>query len=275
MRILIADSGATKSEWALIENGRHKGSFICEGVNLSLAGHKELQSVLSKVESRFSGKADKIYFYCAGLATAASGVTEIIKASFKGARIHVESDLLGAARAVCGNTEGIACILGTGSNSCYYDGKQIRRHMHAGGFILGDEGSAARLGKMFLSAYIRKKLSPEVVSSFESGQDRSYRHIVTEIYKGAAPSRYLGSFAPFILGQYGTDEYVSAMIEGNFRDFFRDVLSTYPGREFGAVGGFAAACRDILARVAAQEGFDLRSVAASPVDGLIKFHSQV
>ena len=167
-----------------------------------------------------------------------------------------------------------AVILGTGSNTCEYDGNKIVRKVSSGGFILGDEGSAASLGRAFISDYI-KGLVPECVArAFEEKYDMSYPEIVRNVYRGNSPSGYLGHFAPDILSYYGTDYYMQNLVDENFRLFFARCIKPFNAGNLpvGVVGGFGYACRDILTALGAQDGITFSTFLASPSEALIKYH---
>ena len=153
--ILLVDSGATKAEWCVLDGSDVRDRFVTPGLNLSTQTQEATSAILQEAVTRLKsqgGRIREVHFFGAGLL---DGDTSPLQALFPGADIEAASDLLAAARAVCGREPGIACILGTGSNSCLYDGKQIVRNVHPCGFILGDEGSAACLGKRFLGAFLK------------------------------------------------------------------------------------------------------------------------
>ena len=188
--------------------------------------------------------------------------------------IEYASDLLGAARAVCGHKPGITAILGTGSNSCFYDGENIVRNVRSGGFILGDEGSAACLGKMFLADYLKGLVPDEVAEPFGAAFKADYMTVVENVYKKEAPSRYLGSFSPWILEWYGKNDYVTRLVQDNFRQFIERALSRYQTDKYpvGIVGSFGYACRDIFREVAQPYGISISEIIEAPIEGLLKYH---
>lgn len=191
-----------------------------------------------------------------------------------GARIEYASDTLAAARAVCGHKPGIAVILGTGSNNCLYDGSGIVKNVRSGGFILGDEGGGARLGKLFVSDFL-KGLVPEPVSSeFASAFEVDYMTVVRNVYQGGSPAGYLGAFAPWITARYDSCEYVKELVDSNFRDFVERVLLQYDTKRYpvGVVGGFGYANREILKKVAEPYGIGFSRFLPSPMEGLVDYH---
>ena len=169
---------------------------------------------------------------------------------------------------------GIAAILGTGSSSCFYDGEKIVGNVPSGGFILGDEGSAATLGKLFLSDFL-KGLVPQVVADdFASRYPSDYQSIVASVYRSQAPSAYLGGLAQFIMEHYD-HPYIKELVDGNFRSFINRCLKQYDTEGFpvGVVGGFAYALKDIFLRIASEEGVTISRIIKAPIDGLTEYHA--
>ena len=177
---------------------------------------------------------------------------------------------------MCGHNCGITAILGTGSNSCQWDGEKIVKRIRTGGFILGDEGSASALGKAFIADFIKDLVPENVASEFRKKFDSSYETIVENVYRSAAsPSGYLGSFAPFLMQYYETEPYIKELVDNNFRSFIRRVLKQYGARvPVGIIGGFGFALKDIFKRIAQEEGITVSGFLASPIEGLIEYHRQ-
>ena len=165
-------------------------------------------------------------------------------------------------------------ILGTGSNSCEYDGEKIVKNVRSGGFILGDEGGGASLGKRFMADFLKGLVPEPVASEFAATYKVDYLTVVNEVYKGVAPARYLGSFAPFISRHYDSCEYVKDLIDNNFRALFERCLSQYDikGKRVGVVGGYAYAHKEILERIASEYGVTISEITPSPIAGLVKYH---
>lgn len=272
---IIVDSGATKAGWTSLG----PDGAVCvytAGLNLSTADATSVRRIVRDAAEKL-GRPENvsgIYFYGAGIIAAPAALDAALSEAFPGARVEYASDLLGAARAVFGRRPGIACILGTGSNSCFYDGENVVRNLHPCGFILGDEGGGASLGKRFVADYLKEMLPAEVARDFGKKFEVDYMTVVRNVYKGEAPARYLASFAPYVLSWYGKDEAVSRIVEDNFRDFIRKFLLRYDiaGNEVGVVGGFAVAAETVLRKVAEQEGVRIGKVMADPMPGLIDFY---
>lgn len=285
--VLIIESGATKADWCAVAADGMPVFIKTGGINLATMSEEvnetAVNQALAELENKgLREKVDEIHFYAAGLLSAegeevpvlARGLDEVLKARFPGASIEYASDLMAAARAVCGHGPGIVAILGTGSNNCLYDGEKIVKNVRSGGFILGDEGGGARLGKLFMADFL-KGLVPEPVSSeFERDFQVDYMTVVANVYRGGAPAGYLGSFAPWIMERYSSSEYIKSLVDGNFRDFFERVLKQYDIERYpvGVVGGFGFAHREILLKVAEPYGVRFSAIIPSPLDGLVRYH---
>lgn len=197
-----------------------------------------------------------------------------LRTLFPNAIIEYASDLLDAARAVCGSEPGIAAILGTGSNTCLYDGRSIVRNVRSGGFILGDEGGGACLGKLFISDLIKGLVPESLDEEFRATFPADYLTIVQNVYKSSSPAKYLGSFAPWILQRTSSSDYLRTLVETNLRAFIERSLLQYDTESFpvGLVGGFAAACKDILLEVARPYGIRFSKILPASMDGLVDYH---
>lgn len=306
---LIVESGATKADWTLIQEGGQVLSFQTGGLNFS-SGDEEfvfrtLEEGAGKVlDITDSEIPEEVNVYAAGLFPSEEAgspyqmLNTTLSNKFPGAAIQLENDLMAAARALFDKKPGIACILGTGSNTCVYDGASIVKKVPSGGFILGDEGSASALGKRFIEDYI-KGLVPECVAlAFAEKYDMSYPAIVQSVYHGNSPAAYLGKFAPDILAFYDTNSYMQNLIDENFRSFFERCVVRFikPGTgdcpvtacvagnvdewagiadkqlPLGIVGGFGYACRSIIGRMAADYGIADITFLAAPAERLIRYH---
>ncbi len=274
---LIIDSGATKADWCLTDGMDIVREFKTAGMNVSVLSEEEIAGIIMEGAVTIGNRpVTEVHFYAAGLiegSEAAARTKDILSKAFGSAAVEGASDMLGAARAACGRSEGICAILGTGSNSCLYDGSRIVHTARSGGFILGDEGGGACLGKLFLSDYI-KGLVPEPLSSeFGSAFDVDYMTVVRKVYKEPAPSAYLGSFAPWIL-EHRDDPYVDSLVERNLTDFFDRSLLRHGRTDLpaGFVGGFAAACASQLRAIADRYGIHISRILASPMEGLLDYH---
>ena len=220
--IIIVESGATKSDWRLISpDGKQRSRILLSGINVSTASMEHNLDTIRQGMQEFGGEGiDGIYFYTAGIVTPEVRVQleSCIRAQADVPEIEICTDLVAAARAVCGKQSGIVAILGTGSNTCFYDGRTVSQKVRSGGYIIGDEGGGAVLGKLFLSDFIKGLVPAGVAQDFAKSFDASYEGIVAKVYRSEAPAGFLGSLAPFILSHY-SDPYVKALVDGNFRSF--------------------------------------------------------
>ena len=274
---LIIDSGATKADWCLVEEGRVVRRFKTAGMNVSVLAPEEVAAIAREAAAGLEGpEVREAYLYAAGLIEGSDAAAQAVKAvseAFGGASVEGASDMLAAARAACGRSEGVCAILGTGSNSCLYDGSAIVHIARSGGFILGDEGGGACLGKLFIADYIKGLVPEPLASEFGSAFEVDYMTIVRRVYKEPAPSAYLGSFAPWILEHRG-DPYVDALVERNLTDFFERSLLRHGRRDLpaGFVGGIAAACASQLRTISERFGVRISRILASPMEGLLRYH---
>jgi len=278
---VIVESGATKADWCILD-GNDSVELKSAGMNLA-SSSVSVESIVGGMAGEMpAGTVTEIWFYAAGLICregesvpqSARELDAVLHRHFPEAKIEYASDLLAAARAVCGHDRGVAAILGTGSNSCLYDGEAIVQNIRSAGFILGDEGGAACLGKLFMADFLKGLVPEDVAADFASEFDTDYMTVVQNVYRSAAPSAYLGSFAPWILSRYESSEYVRSLVEGNFRSFIERALVRYPleGCRIGVVGSFGYAYREILCKVAEEYGITFSSIIKAPLEGLKIYH---
>jgi len=276
--MLVMECGATKSQLRLFD-GRGQGLDAAGcGVNFATmpvqtAIDKCIDLIDSALAKSDSKEAYEIHLYAAGVTDTAlnSRIASAFQDRYNCQNVEIQSDLMAAARAVCGRKAGIAAILGTGSNSCQYDGEKIVNHINTGGFILGDEGSAAALGRIFISDYIKNLVPQEIGLPFGEQFKLCYASIVEAVYRSEAPSAFLGSFAPFVLSHY-QHPYVKGIVDANFKSFIDRALKQYDRLPVGIVGGFGYQCRDIIAPLLEQAGFTLVNCCRYPIDMLVRFH---
>ena len=273
---IVADSGATKAAWMVSGHGGTV-SFRTDGINVSHSSEALMRKVLSEafktVSDRFGGCAGRMWFYSAGVP--GERCRSLFAEVFPDMEIHICSDLDGASHALLGNEDGIACILGTGCNSGLYRSGTLVRNIHPCGFILGDEGSAAALGRRFVADYLKGLVPEEVTGVVARGRNMDYAEVVSQVYNGPAPARYLGSFAPGIMSLYGVDPYVTAIAEENIKEFFRLYVLRYEGARSLPVcfaGSFALACKDLIAKAADLAGINVAKVSADITGPLAAYH---
>ena len=275
-RVWIADSGSTKTDWCLCENGNVLSHFQSVGFNPFYQSEQEIHDVLSDQVLPHIGEFSScpLYFYGAGIINDVKGalLKSVLHVFFTGI-IETESDLLGAARALCGHDSGIACILGTGSNSCFYDGFKIKEHVSPLGFILGDEGSGAAIGKLFIGDLLKNQLPEKVKSDFFSFYKFSNVDIIDFVYRKSFPNRFLASFVPFIVSHIDCKE-VYSIVYRSLRDFFTRNVMQYEYRRYPVhfTGSLAVLFKKIILSVANELDIQIGIIDASPMNGLIQFH---
>jgi glucosamine kinase len=276
--VLVADSGATKTDWRLIHSSNDIRPFQTNGFNPFFIDSIHINTEVDKdlVPYIDSNNIKEVFFYGAGCSSADRCVIveDALIPLFPNARIEVENDLLGAARALCSASAGIACILGTGSNSCFFDGKNIIENIPSLGFMLGDEGSAAHIGKHVLKEVLTQHAPKEICDLFlkKYGYDRV--EILKHIYQKPFPNRFLASFARFA-SENVSMSFFRELVKKCFDDFFQTQLLRYERcREVPVnfTGSVASVFSDILKEVAAENNITVRKIVQSPIDGLIEYH---
>jgi len=276
--VIIVESGATKSDWRLIApDGSQLDRRLLPGINLSTASMSHnLETISEGMRELGSEPLDGVYFYTAGIVTPElrTHIESSIHAWSTVKEIEVCTDLVAAARAVCGRSSGIVAILGTGSNTCFYDGKEISQKVRSGGYVIGDEGGGAVLGKLFLADFLKGLVPDDIAAEFASIYDASYEGIVAGVYRSASPAGFLGGFAPFILKHYD-NPYIKSLVDNNFRSFIERSLKHYDTARYplGVVGGFGWACKDIFSRLCEESGVQTGVFLPEPITGLIKYHT--
>lgn len=278
---LIIESGATKSDWRVVSDaGQEVARYAAAGTNVSTMQMKAVEAIIGDVCKQIAEQGiaiESVNMYTAGVVTerVREVLTQAFRATFVEAEVEVMDDLTAAARAACGHDAGIVAILGTGSNSCQYDGEKIVKRVYSGGFILGDEGSAATLGKLFIADWLKGLVPKPVADDFAARYGYDYAQIVENVYHSAgSPSAFLGGFAPFILEHYD-NSYIRALVDDNLRAFVRRSLKQYDVDKYpvGVVGGFGNALKEVLSEIAEQEGITISRFISSPIDELIKYHT--
>ena len=275
MKTVLADAGSTKTEWLLRDNQGDALRFHTDGMNPSLLTDDEIRHILAtlllpQVEGLLIEQVD---FYGAGCRGEAAERMKNLLGEVVGARnIAVESDMLGAARMLCGNNSGIVCILGTGANSCLYDGQQISRQTPALGFILGDEGSGAVLGRRLIGDIFKGQLPEDLCKDFLLDYPLTMDELIRRVYRTSAPNQYLASFTPFLSKNIHRTE-IQEIIRDEFHRFIRrNVLAylayTTAQTPLHFVGSIASVFQAQLSEVVAQYDFTLGKVVRQPIDAL-------
>jgi len=272
---LIADSGGTKTDWVLTDETGIVQRVQTQGINPFHQSEEDILAILHEVNCHLSTLNCQLSFYGSGVRPELEPVVVslLLKAFPLAATVEAHSDLLGAARAVCGCAEGIACILGTGANSGLYDGRQIVRNTPPLGYVLGDEGSGAVLGIRFLNALYKGFMPSVLVSEFEKDMNMTVADVIARVYRQPMANRFLASLSPFI-SRHLDNPQVRQLVVDNFRDFFRRNLVQYQRQDLpvGFVGSIAWHYAEQLKEAAASEGFRVGQILQSPMDGLIAYH---
>ena len=274
---LIVESGSTRTEWALVEGDQQMERMFTDGINPFFQTRKEIsRSVrLGLPDVFFKRKLEHIYYYGAGCTSQEK--KKIVEASlvtqFR-TPVQVESDLLGAARGLFKRDAGIACILGTGSNSCFYDGNDIVRNVRSGGYILGDEGSGAVLGRLFVSDVLKGLAPADITEAFFEKFRIAIDDVMTFVYNHPFPNRFLSTFAYF-LAENMESEYAYALIVDNLRSFFERNVCRYDYKEHPVrfIGSLARLLSDLLMEIGEEYGMVIDRIEETSVDGLICYHS--
>ena len=278
--ILIADCGSTKIDWCLIENGKVAKQVFTSGINALLMSEEQIRQTIADelVPEIKEYEIDSVYYYGAGCLfdDICANVRRAIAANIPSAKtIEVDTDLLAAARALCGKNPGIACIMGTGSNSCYYDGVKIVDNVSPLGYILGDEGSGAVLGKLLVGDVLKNQLPAALCEKFLKKYDLDRQKIIEGVYKKPAANRFLASLSPFLLENI-EEPAVHRLVLNAFKAFFVRNIENYEGYKtmpVSFVGSVAYYYRDVLEEAASSLGIKIGTVIKSPMEGLIKYHS--
>jgi len=277
--ILIADSGSTKTDWCLAENSVIIKHIFTKGINPFYQTEEEIIRDLevSLIPSLKGIQIDRVYFYGAGCAfpDKIALVSGALGWHFKNVSIEVQSDLVGAARSLFQHTKGIACILGTGSNSCLYDGKEITENVSPLGFILGDEGSGAVLGKTLIADCLKNQLPVQLKEKLLSTYELNGQIILENVYKKPFPNRFLAKLTPFLLENI-SEPSIYRIVYDSFDAFFVRNVMQYPleNVQVGFVGSIAHYFHEILEVVALKRGIEISLIVQNPMDGLVKYHSK-
>lgn len=275
--ILIADSGSTKTDWILI-SPRTRKEYRTTGINPYFMSKNEISQVLSRTFDTTQRRGvHKIFFYGAGCGSEMrkEAVLHALRDSFPEAQISIDTDLTGSARALFGTEPGIACILGTGSNCGFYDGREITFKYPSLGYVLGDEGSGTALGKQVITDFLYEDMPLELRGLFLGFMDNASRDkIMEQIYKNPFPNRFLASVVPFIK-KNETNPYIGKLVFDHFDAFFKKHILKYPDvhrKDIGFCGTVAVLFSDILNKVAYSHKLAITDVISSPMEGLVKFH---
>ena len=275
--LLIADSGATSTDWAILQSGKAIHHFKTEGISPVFMTQKEIRQVVTKevLPATHPYTVNAVRFYGSGCnAERATIVKEALQHSYTTADITVHSDLIAATHALLGNTPGIAAIIGTGSNSCQWDGAKIIHQVPPLGFILGDEGSGAALGKKLLSDALKNQLPPQLKEQLFKQYNLTQDSIIENVYRQPFPSRYLASFVPFMLTNIHYQE-ISNIVQQSFQEFIQRNIQQYDTNKYKVnfVGSVAHHFAEQLTAAAEKENIEIGKIIQSPISGLIDYYT--
>lgn len=288
--ILIADSGSTKTQWCLMTANGHSAEMMTDGINPFFLTKEQIVSLLEQQllpqmgKMMWAGTLTHIFFYGAGCTPEKSIlVKEALQQVFKNTSADVCSDMLGAARGLLGRNKGVACILGTGSNSCYYDGENICKNVPALGFILGDEGSGAVLGKRLVADLLKNQMGEALKQKFLAQYNVTQADIIEHVYRQPLPNRYLAQLSRFC-SENIHEQAIYRLVYDHFNQFVIRNLRQYYEMEngmdntevknmpVGFVGSIAYYYQDVLKKVLEDQGLTLSSIMITPMQGLKEYH---
>jgi len=276
--IIIADGGSTKTSWCLITESNSKVYFNTEGYNPYFSDTPTIIASLQKnlPENLQKEALTEVYYYGAGCSTPENNeiVAAAMRAVFTKARVTVGHDLLAAARALLGIDAGFAAILGTGTNTCFYDGRNVTMNIDSLGYFLGDEGSGSYLGRRLVRDYMRGYLPEGMSKIFKDTYGLDNEAIFDHLYNKPLPNRFLASFSKFLY-ENNNFSYSREVVKQSFDDFFKNLVCHYPNYQdhtFNCVGSVAYNFRDVLEEVSLENGMEMGTIIRSPIDNLVYYH---
>ncbi len=276
--ILIADSGSTKTDWILADENMQRHPFSTSGINPFILSTEQIENILvTQIHIGIDrSRIKEIYFYGAGCSdeVRCNMIKAPLKKLFTNAEIEVNHDLLGAARALCGNEKGIAAILGTGSNSCLYDGEKITEHIPSLGYILGDEGSGAHIAKKFIASYLYREMPEDLREKIDAEKIINKEDIIQNLYHSPAPSAYLAGYMTTV-AKYIQHPFVSALVKSCFSEFLQRHICRYTGfREtlMHCTGSVAYNFSNLLKEAASEKKITTGKIIEKPINALADFH---
>lgn len=274
---ILADGGSTKVDWRLVADGEQIVQVFTKGANPFFRTSEDISNELKEVlmPQLNSHKIESVHFFGAGCAFPEKNeiVRTAIADNIKAPLIEVDSDLLAAARGLCGKNRGIACIIGTGSNSCFYDGEKITQNVSPLGYILGDEGSGSVLGRLFIGACLKNQLTPGLKEKFLDQYELTPADILDRVYKQPLPNKFLASLSPFLLKNID-DRTVHILVYNAFKDFFvKNVMQyDYKNNLVHLTGSVAYHYKNVLIAAATDLNIKIGTIAQSPMEGLIEYY---
>lgn len=275
---LVVDSGSSKTDWAIISQGKVLSCFQTKGFNPLFFSKREMKQLLldHKQIQIIIGYVRQVYFYSPGFSHVDSRnrLHDTLESVFKESSIYVESDLLAACRSVYHSQPLFVSILGTGSNTAFYDGQTMQEISPSLGFILGDEGSGASLGRTLIKDYLRKQLPEDIYINFSKAHSISLERVLSSVYQEEYPNRFLASYVPF-LSKYIAHDYTQSMLRREFQKYFELQLLLHPMHadfSISFVGSVAFFFQDVLRQIALENGLKVSEIIQSPINTLLEFH---
>ena len=287
--IIISDSGGSKTDWSIISSAPMKNYMITtSGINPSIQADSQIEDVIKKLDNEVKRRdiiTDssnvKLYFFGSGCNSEETKcrlknlISNVMSFSFE--KLEFNSDLEGAAKALFGDEEGIACILGTGSASGFYNGSKVVNSIPSLGFILGDEGSGAAMGKDLLNSYFKHTLPYSVNEKLAAFSDMGLTNVIRKVYRDKNPNKYLASFVPF-LKQNEEDSRISEIIDSNIKLFFNKNVLKYKDnfacRDLGLVGGVATVFSERIKNIATFYGYNIKYILDRPINLLSEYYER-
>lgn len=276
--ILLADSGSTKTDWGLVENGKLVKRLRTSGMNpFQMSEEAITEEIKTHLVPELPGTVlDEVHFYGAGCTKEKQPIVErALRANLTiNGECEVASDMLGAARGICGHKPGIACILGTGSNSCSYDGKNLVKNVSPLGFILGDEGSGAVLGKLLVGDVLKNQMPEAITKRFFEKYKLTSAEIIDRVYRQPKPNTFLASFVPF-LEENIEEPKIYNLVKESFRSFLRRNVMQYDGWQtlpIGFNGSIAKIYKKPLLEALEEEGMHLGRIIQAPMEAMVEYH---
>jgi N-acetylglucosamine kinase-like BadF-type ATPase len=280
--IIIADGGSTKTNWCLVTEEGKKVYFNTEGYNPYFSSTAYIvQSLMENLPSDLEkNKITEVNYYGAGCSTEEMRqiVAEAMKAVFTKSKVYVGHDLLAAARALLGTSEGFAAILGTGTNTCIYNGRDVVHNIDSGAYILGDEGSGCYIGKKLLTDYLRGYMPEPVRKLFWETFKLTPDDINEQVYTQPRANRFCASFSKFVYDNNVHIEYSRNLVRTSFEDFFRNLVVHYPNYQkytFNCIGSVGYNFRNVLEEIVTENGMVVGNIIRSPIDNLVKYHLEL
>ena len=280
--IIIADGGSTKTNWCLVTEEGKKVYFNTEGYNPYFSSTAYIiQSLKENLPTDLEkSEITEVNYYGAGCSTPEMRkiVEDAMKVVFTESKVYIGHDLLAAARALLGTSEGFAAILGTGTNTCLYDGKEVIQNIDSGAYILGDEGSGCYIGKKLLVDYLRGYMPDAVRKNFWETFKLTPDDINEQVYTQPRANRFCASFSKFVYDNNVHIEYSRNLVRTSFEDFFRNLVTHYPNYQkytFNCIGSVGYNFRNVLEEVVTENGMVIDNIIRSPIDNLVKYHLEL